>query len=111
MVTSSGAHHFLNSADAVFLSRPPVGSTLHPFVNCGGLSFGRGILGKTVPSRCTFVFGHCLVPAPLPRVIIGVVMLLTNGCWSSPVWSRKAYRIFDSTRAASHEGRHAALQR
>src|SRR5438045_4233319 len=93
IVTSSGgraAHHFLNSADAAFLLRPLVGSALHPFVKCSGLSFGQGTPGKAVPSHCTFVFGCCLAPAPLPWVIIGGVMHLTNGCWSSTVWSHIA---------------------
>src|SRR3954462_3249080 len=82
IVTSSGgraAHHFLNSAEAFFLSRPLVGSPLQPVVKCGSLSFGRGTQGSSAPSRWTFVFGRCLEPAPLPRRIIGGGMRLTSG--------------------------------
>jgi hypothetical protein len=74
MVTSSGgraAHHFLNSSEAVFLSMPPVGSILQPDVKCSRRSVGRGTSGRSVPSLCTLVFGRCLKPAPLPRMIIG----------------------------------------
>src|SRR5436190_19349886 len=91
IVTSSvgrAAHHFLNLAEAIFLSRPPVGSVLQPVVKCGVRSVGHGTLGRSVPSLCTLVFGCCLVPAPLPQVLIGVVMHLTGGCWLSTVWSR-----------------------
>src|SRR5271169_2066034 len=84
------AHHFLNLAEAVFLSRPPVGSVLQPVMKCGARSVGRGTLGRSAPSLCTLVFGRCLVPAALPRVFIGGVMRLTSGCWLSTVWRRMA---------------------
>ena len=76
MVMSSvgrAAHHFLNLAEAVFLSRPPVGSVLQLVVKCGARSVGRGTLGRSALSLCTLVFGRCLVLALLPRVFIGGV--------------------------------------
>jgi hypothetical protein len=86
IVTSSvgrAAHHFLNLAEAVFLSRPLVGSVLQLVVKCSARSVGCGTLGRSAPSLCTLVFGRCLVLAPLPRVFIGGIMRLTSGCWSS----------------------------
>jgi hypothetical protein len=77
MVTSVGgraAHHCLKWFEAVVLSRPPVGSVLQPVVKCDGMSLGRGMLGRSVPSCWTLVFGLCWVPAPLPQVIWGGVM-------------------------------------
>src|SRR5436190_15066670 len=113
VMSSAGraAHHFLNLAEAVFLSRPPVGSVLQPAVKCGARSVGRGTLGRSAPSLCTLVFGRCLEPAPLPRVHIGGVMHLTSGCWLSTVWRRIAKRSFASSRAAIAEGRPESQKR
>src|SRR5436190_23250108 len=72
------AHHFLNLAEAIFLSRPPVGSVLQPVMKCSVHSVGHGTLGRSTPSHCTLVFGCCLVPAPLLRVFIRVVMHLMS---------------------------------
>src|SRR5438045_3610879 len=108
MVTSSvgrAAHHFLNLVEAVFLSRLPVGSVLQPVVKCGACSVGHGTLGRSAPSLCTLVFGHCLVPVPLLRVFIGGVMHLMSGCWLSNVWRCMAKHSFASSRAAITEGR------
>ena len=105
------AHHFLNLAEAVFLSRPPVGSILQPVVKCGARSVGRGTLGRSAPSLCTLVFGRCLVLALLPRVFTGGVIRLTSGCWSSTVWRRIAKRSFASSRAAIAEGRPKSRKR
>ena len=79
------AHHFLNLAEAVFLSRPLVGSVLQLVVRCGARSVGCRTLGRSAPSLCTLVFGRCLVLALLPRVFIRGVICLTSGCWSSTV--------------------------
>ena len=110
-VGGRAAHHFLKLADAILLFKPPVGSVLHPVVKCGGLSFGRGTLGNSIPSRWIFVFGRCLEPAPLPRVIIEGVIRLTSGCWSSTVWRRTAKRSFASSSAAIAEGRPESRKR
>jgi hypothetical protein len=58
-----------------------------------------------VLSRWIFVFGRCLLPAPFPRMIIGGVMRLISGCWSSIVCRRIANRSFNSLRAAIAKGR------
>src|SRR5438045_348329 len=106
MMSSGGraAHHFLNSAEVVLLSKLPIGSALHPFVKCGSLSFGQGMLGSSVPSLWTFVFGCCLEPAPLPCVIIRGLIHQMSGWFSSTVWMCIAKRNFDSLRAAITEG-------
>jgi hypothetical protein len=82
MVTSVGgraAHHYLKLVAAVVLSRPPVGSVLHLVVKCGRISLGCGMLGKSVPSSWTLVFGVCWDPAPLLQAICGGVMRPTSG--------------------------------
>jgi hypothetical protein len=73
------AHHFLNLAEAVFLSRPLVGSVLQLVVKCSAQSVGCGTLGRSAPSLCTLVFGHCLMLALLLRVFIRGVIRLTSG--------------------------------
>jgi hypothetical protein len=79
------AHHFLNLAEAVFLSRLLVRSVLQLVVKCSARSVGCRTLGKSAPSLCTLVFGRCLVLVLLPRVFIRGVIRLTSGCWSSTV--------------------------
>jgi hypothetical protein len=114
MVMSSigrAAYHFLNLAEAVFLSRPPVGSVLQPVVKCGARSVGCGTLGRSAPSLCTLIFGRCLVLVLLPRVFIGGVIRLTSGCWLLTVWRRIVKRIFASLRAAIAEGRPKSQKR
>jgi hypothetical protein len=84
IVTSSvrrAAHHFLNLAEAVFLSKPPVESVLQLVMKCSARSVGCETLGRSVPSLCTLVFRRCLVLAALPQVFIKGVMRLTSGCW------------------------------
>jgi hypothetical protein len=114
IVTSSigrAAYHFLNLAEAIFLSRPPVGSILQPVVKCSACSVGCGTLGRSAPSLCTLVFGRYLELAPLPRVFIGGVMHLTSGCWSSTIWRRIAKCSFASSRATIAEGRPESRKR
>jgi hypothetical protein len=114
IVTSSirrATHHFLNLAEAVFLSRPPVRSVLQPVVKCGVRSVGYRTLGRSALSLYTLVFRRCLEPAPLLRVFIRGVMRLTSGCRSSTVWRRIAKRSFASSRAAIAEGRPESRKR
>ena len=88
MVMSSirrATHHFLNLAEAVFLSRPLVGFILQPVVKCGARSVGCGTLSRSAPSLCTLVFGRYLILALLLQVFIGGVIRLTSGCWLSTV--------------------------
>ena len=59
------AYYFLNLAEAVFLSKPLVGSVLQLVVKCGARSVGCGTLGRSAPSLCTLVFGRCLMLALL----------------------------------------------
>ena len=59
-------HHFLNLVEAVFLSKPLVGSILQLVVKCSACSVGCGILGRSTPSLCTLVFGRYLILVLLP---------------------------------------------
>jgi hypothetical protein len=88
MVMSSirrATHHFLNLAEAVFLSRPLVGSVLQLVVKCSACSVGCRTLSRSALSLCTLVFRHYLILALLPRVFIEGVICLTSGCWLSTV--------------------------
>ena len=114
MVMSSirrATHHFLNLAEAVFLSRPLVGSILQLVVKCSACSVGCGTLGRSALSLCTLVFGRCLVLALLPQVFTRGVIRLTSGCWSSTVWRCIAKRSFTSLRATIVEGRPKSQKR
>ena len=73
-------HHFLNLAEAIFLSRPLVGSILQLVVKCSACSVGCRTLGRSAPSLCTLVFGCYLVLVLLLQVFIGGVICLTSGC-------------------------------
>jgi hypothetical protein len=74
------AYHFLNLAEAVFLSRLLVGSVLQLVVKCSARSVGCRTLGRSAPSLCTLVFGRCLILALLPRVFIRGVIRLISRC-------------------------------
>jgi hypothetical protein len=74
------AHHFLNLAEAVFLSRLLVRSVLQLVVKCSARSVGCRTLGRSALSLCTLVFGHCLMLVLLLRVFIRGVIRLTSGC-------------------------------
>ena len=67
MVMSAGgraACHILNSTEAAFLSCPGVWAVLQPVKKCRARRVSLGIGVNSLPSRCTLVFGGCLVPAP-----------------------------------------------
>jgi hypothetical protein len=79
------AHHFLNLAEAVFLSRLLVRSVLQLVVKCSTHSVGCGTLGRSALSLYTLVFGRYLMLVLLLQVFIRGVIRLTSGCWSSIV--------------------------
>ena len=60
------AYHFLNLAEAVFLSRLLVGSVLHLVVKCSACSVGCRTLGRSALSLYTLVFRRYLVLVLLP---------------------------------------------
>ena len=113
VMSSSGreAHQALNSIEAVSLSRPPVGSDWQPAVKCSGQRVSLGTPGRSSPSLWTLVLGRCLLPAPLPRWLIGGVIRLTSGCCSSIVCSRIANCSLASSSATSADGRPASWKR
>jgi hypothetical protein len=74
------AHHFLNLAEAVFLSKLLVGSVLQLVVKCSARSVGCRTLGRSALSLCTLVFRRCLVLVLLLWVFIRGVIRLTSGC-------------------------------
>ena len=68
MVMSSirrATYHFLNLVEAVFLSKPLVGSILQLVVKCSACSVGCRTLGRSALSLCTLVFRRYLILALL----------------------------------------------